>query len=214
MFLPLSIEGCFFFLLFFKKKIHFAFRGSNILETLLTLQTFHFQITFSNHVPSIVPIRSNFSYPLFLFTSLTTEGRCVSVQNGPDINVKDILKTTVLLWRAQDTHRKVPTLLLWQTYAASARSTSPGAIRCCYRWMARRWGWGGGDTGRDETQNKRLQRHPMPNGENKKGRRGQTSERKGKGWGTEGQTEEFSFEVISVWSLRQQQDGRKRDTRE
>lgn len=66
------------------------------------------------------------------------------------------------------------TLLPWQAYAASARSTSPGAIRCCYRWMARRWGWGGGDTGRDERQNKRLQRHPMPNGENKKDRRGQT----------------------------------------
>lgn len=65
---------------------------------------------------------------------------------------------------------------------------------------------------RDKTRGCKDARCQM--GKIKKTDEDKQTERKEKGWGTEGQTEEFSFEVISVWSLRQQQDGRNGDTRE
>lgn len=65
---------------------------------------FTFKLHFQTTSPTLYLYVPTFLCPLVLFTSLTTEGRCVSVQSGPDINVKDILKTTVLHWRAPDTH--------------------------------------------------------------------------------------------------------------
>lgn len=138
------------------------------------------------------------------------------MRNGPDINVKDILKTTALLWRAQDTHRKVSMRPPVADIRCLGTFDITGGDQMLLQVDSQKVGVGEVGT-QAETRDKKTRGckdTQCQMGKIKKADEDKRREGKEKGWGTEGQTEEFGFEVISVWSLRQQQDGRKGDTRE